>query len=110
MVAGSRYTGKPAARWNSASRLNSSNTAKRGLGSEELVQAEAIGTQVMFQLGDAIFHVGALGVASPAPGTELRAGMYRCAGREPDRKLISWQVMEKRSFHIPERFALLRLQ
>lgn len=50
-----------------------------------------------------------LGVASPAPGTELRAGIYRCAGKEPERKLISWQVMEKRSFHIPERFAILRL-
>jgi hypothetical protein len=45
-----------------------------------------------------------LGVGSPANNTKLRAGIYRCAGREPGRKLISWQITGARSFHVPERF------
>ena len=50
-----------------------------------------------------------LAVASPKAGTELRAGLYRIAGKEPARKLISWQATGKRSFHVPERFGILRL-
>ena len=50
-----------------------------------------------------------LGVGSPAKGTRLRAGIYRCAGREPTRKLISWQTTGARSFHVPERFGILAL-
>jgi hypothetical protein len=51
----------------------------------------------------------ALGVRSPASGTKLRAGIFRCAGREPSRKLISWQTTGARSFHVPERFGTLAL-
>lgn len=50
-----------------------------------------------------------LGVSSPKDGTQIRAGIYRCAGSEPDRKLISWQITGARSFHVPERFGILRL-
>jgi hypothetical protein len=52
----------------------------------------------------------ALGVRSPASGTSLRAGIFRCAGREPDRKLMSWQTTGARSFHVPERFGVLALK
>jgi hypothetical protein len=51
----------------------------------------------------------ALGVDSPVAGTKLRAGVFRCAGREPDRKLMSWQITGARSFHVPERFGILKL-
>jgi hypothetical protein len=50
-----------------------------------------------------------LGVDSPVRGTRLRVGMFRCAGREPTRKLISWQITGMRSFHVPERFGILEL-
>ena len=50
-----------------------------------------------------------LGIDSPADGTKLRAGIYRCAGREPSRKLLSWQTTGARSFHVPERFGILIL-
>ena len=51
-----------------------------------------------------------LGVSSPAQGTKLRAGIYRCAGREPGRKLLSWQITGARNFHVPERFGILLLK
>src|ERR1700739_2228433 len=41
------------------------NCAKRRFGGEELFQAEAIGSQVVLQVGDAIFHVGAPIVVAP---------------------------------------------
>lgn len=50
-----------------------------------------------------------IGVAAPAVGVEIRAGLYRIAGREPQRKLISWQATGARNFHVPERFGILRL-
>jgi|tagenome__1003787_1003787.scaffolds.fasta_scaffold20990053_3 hypothetical protein len=50
-----------------------------------------------------------LGVDSPVSGTRLRAGIFRCAGREPTRKLLSWQITGMRSFHVPERFGILEL-
>jgi hypothetical protein len=50
-----------------------------------------------------------LGVGSPAGGTKLRAGIFRCAGREPNRILMSWQPTGARSFHVPERFGILAL-
>jgi hypothetical protein len=53
--------------------------------------------------------LASIGVKSPSAGTEVRAGLYRIAGREPSRKLISWQKTGARSFHVPERFGILRL-
>src|SRR4051794_27294970 len=51
-----------------------------------------------------------LGVPSPAVRTRLRAGIYRCASREPNRELMSWQITGARSFHVPERFGILELR
>ena len=39
--------------------------AKSGFGGEELFEAEAVGPQIMLQLGDAVFHVGAPIVVAP---------------------------------------------
>src|SRR3954454_8355911 len=60
--------------------------------------------------GEMKIPFGKLGVASPVTGTRLRTGIYRCAGREPNRKLISWQITGARSFHVPERFGILTLR
>jgi len=60
--------------------------------------------------GEMKIPFGKLGVASPATGARLRTGIYRCAGREPDRKLISWQITGARSFHVPEHFGILTLR
>lgn len=44
-----------------------------------------------------------------ARGVRLRAGLYRLAGRDADRKYLSWQATGARSFHVPERFGILEL-
>ena len=50
----------------------------------------------------------ALGVDAAA-GREIRAGMFRCAGAGEHRKYVSWQPTGSRSFHVPEKFGILRL-
>jgi len=45
----------------------------------------------------------------PAAGRELRAGVFRIAGVEPNRKHVSWQVTGGKTFHAPEKFGILRL-
>jgi hypothetical protein len=42
-------------------------------------------------------------------GADIRAGFFRCAHAEPNRKYISWQATGGKSFHVPERFGTLRL-
>jgi cellulose/xylan binding protein with CBM9 domain len=51
----------------------------------------------------------ALGGAPPAAGRELRAGFFRIAGTAPDKKHVSWQPTGGRTFHVPEKFGILRL-
>ena len=50
-----------------------------------------------------------LGGAPPAAGRELRAGFFRIAGFAPDKKHVSWQPTGGRTFHVPEKFGILRL-
>ena len=50
-----------------------------------------------------------IGIADPAAGREIRAGLFRIAGAAPARKYISWQTTDGRTFHMPERFAILLL-
>ena len=45
----------------------------------------------------------------PAPGLELRAGLYRCAGVNPSRVYVAWQPTGAKSFHVPSAFGILRL-
>lgn len=52
----------------------------------------------------------ALGVSAPKPGTELRLGLYRCAGKAPNRTYYAWSPTGKRTFHAPEAFGILRLE
>jgi hypothetical protein len=51
----------------------------------------------------------ALGGGSPQAGREFRAGFFRIAGRDPDKKKVSWQVTGRTTFHVPEKFGVLRL-
>jgi hypothetical protein len=43
------------------------------------------------------------------PGLELRAGFFRISGVEPQRGYLSWHTTDGRTFHVPERFGILRL-
>ncbi len=45
----------------------------------------------------------------PAAGRELRAGLFRIAGVEGNKKFISWQVTGGKTFHVPEKFGRLKL-
>jgi hypothetical protein len=51
----------------------------------------------------------AIGGTPLAAGAELRAGFFRIAGRDPDKKKISWQLTGTTTFHVPEKFGILRL-
>ena len=45
----------------------------------------------------------------PAAGRELRAGFFRIAGVDPAKKKVSWQATGRSTFHVPEKFGILRL-
>jgi hypothetical protein len=45
----------------------------------------------------------------PTAGLEMRINFYRCQGREPGRKFISWQPTGEANFHVPQAFGLLKL-
>jgi hypothetical protein len=47
---------------------------------------------------------------TPEPGRELRIGLYRIAGPEPNKKHYSWQATGSKSFHVPKSFGTLRLK
>jgi hypothetical protein len=46
----------------------------------------------------------------PKPGTELRIGLYRIEGGEPDRTYIAWRPTGAKSFHVPAAFGRLILR
>jgi len=46
----------------------------------------------------------------PAPGRELRAGFFRIAGVDPAKKKITWRATGVKTFHVPEKFGILRLE
>lgn len=51
----------------------------------------------------------ALGVLVPAPGTTFRVNLFRTEGSPEQHKEIMWQPTRSTTFHVPERFGLLRL-
>jgi hypothetical protein len=51
----------------------------------------------------------ALGEASPAPGKTFRVNFFRSQGPLATRKDIAWQPTMSETFHVPERFGLLKL-
>ena len=52
----------------------------------------------------------AIDTRSPAPGNMFRVNFYRTEGPPNAAKEIMWQPVMSDSFHMPERFGLLRLQ
>ena len=44
-----------------------------------------------------------------AAGNFLRINLFRTQGPEPERRQITWQPPKTNTFHVPERFGLLRL-
>lgn len=60
--------------------------------------------------GEMRIPFSALGVAAPKRGAELRIGLYRCAGRAPNRALYAWSPTGQRNFHVPRAFGTLRLE
>ncbi len=59
--------------------------------------------------GEMKIPFGALFDGPPAAGRELRAGFFRIAGVDPVKKKISWQATGANTFHVPEKFGILRL-
>lgn len=49
------------------------------------------------------------GAAGTFPPREFRAGFFRIAGRDPDKKKIAWQATGAKTFHVPGKFGILRL-
>lgn len=45
----------------------------------------------------------------PAVGDTLRVNLFRCQGPPPNRIEIAWQPTMSETFHVPEKFGLLRL-
>jgi hypothetical protein len=51
----------------------------------------------------------ALHETPPSPGKTLRVNFFRSQGPRSNRKEIAWQPTLSETFHVPERFGLLRL-
>jgi hypothetical protein len=51
----------------------------------------------------------ALDVHAPMPGLKFRVNFYRTDGGGADSKEVMWQAVKSKTFHVPERFGLLRL-
>ncbi len=51
----------------------------------------------------------AIAQRSPADGTTFRINLYRAQGPPSQRKYIAWQPTMSDSFHVPDRFGILRL-
>lgn len=58
--------------------------------------------------GEMQIPFASLDVDTPAPGRELRIGLFRLSGAEP-RVLHLWRPTGQPSFHVPRAFGLLRL-
>ena len=52
----------------------------------------------------------AIDTRRPMPGTVFRVNFYRTEGPPQELKQIMWQPVMSNSFHVPERFGLLRLK
>jgi hypothetical protein len=52
----------------------------------------------------------AIDTRSPASGNMFRANLYRTEGPPKESKEIMWQPVMSDTFHVPERFGLLRLK
>lgn len=59
--------------------------------------------------GEMKIPFAALFEGAPSAGREVRAGFFRIAGVDPDKRKVSWQATGTKTFHVPEKFGLLQL-
>jgi hypothetical protein len=59
--------------------------------------------------GEMKIPFSAIDTRPPAAGNELRIGLYRIEGANPNRTYLSWKTTNGKSFHVPESFGTLRL-
>lgn len=52
----------------------------------------------------------AIDTRTPQPGRQLRLGLFRIAGAEPDRRYYAWRPTGRTSFHVPDAFGTLLLR
>jgi hypothetical protein len=57
----------------------------------------------------AALDLARLNLAQPAPGATFRINFFRVEGPPPQRKFIAWQPTMRETFHVPERFGILKL-
>ncbi len=72
--------------------------------------AARIDEQAHLWYGEMRIPFASLGLPAPKPGDQLRAGLYRIEGAEPNRIYVTWQPTGKKSFHEPAAFGLLVLR
>ena len=60
--------------------------------------------------GEMRIPLASLGVTKPHPGMELRIGLYRIEGAEPNRVYVAWSPTGKKTFHEPSAFGRLVLR
>jgi hypothetical protein len=53
---------------------------------------------------------GAIDTRPPEKGRELRIGLYRIGGVEPNKQYYTWRPTDGVSFHVPRAFGILRLR
>jgi Carbohydrate family 9 binding domain-like len=60
--------------------------------------------------GEMKIPFAAIDARKPAAGNDLRIGLFRIEGPAPNRVHVSWRSTDGKTFHMPERFGILRLQ
>lgn len=59
--------------------------------------------------GEMKIPFSAIDSRKPVAGNKLRIGLFRMEGAQPNRILMSWQVTDGKTFHMPEKFGTLEL-
>lgn len=69
-----------------------------------------IDAQAKIWYGEMRIPFRAIDARAPEPGRELRIGLYRIAGTQPQRKYYAWSPTGQKTFHHPQAFGTLRLR
>jgi hypothetical protein len=69
-----------------------------------------IDTQARIWYGVMRIPFAAIDARTPEKGRELRIGLYRIAGVEPNKRFYAWRPTGRTTFHEPKAFGTLRLR
>jgi|SRR5215469_11011515 len=72
--------------------------------------AARIDQQKKIWYGEMKIPFASLDIRSPKPGNELRIGLYRIEGPEPNRIYVTWRPTGATTFHVPSAFGSLVLR